>query len=181
MQKRVIIFTVIFILLSMSALATEMDDYCGMVFECQKADDGYWFDCYYDEGTEDCRCFVGDFSECNVSRASSVQMTPQEINLTVIPEEPELTGFAVAGEYTTKLFSSVKGMGLAAKAFSVVVLIMIVVLIFSGRKDSPEKDLKKARSYHKKAVRAHDKGDDDKAQKYYELSDYYRDKAHDNE
>ncbi len=47
---------------------------CGKEFECKPAGDGlFWFNCYFDASGNDCRCYKGDITQCDVKKSSFSQ------------------------------------------------------------------------------------------------------------
>jgi hypothetical protein len=161
---------------------TELDDSCAAMFECQKRDGGYWFDCHYDENISDCRCFVGEFSKCNIEKSSLYSMNITEMNLTISPHLllQDITAFAVAQNYGVKVIDAIVGSSLRTKLFTLIMIIAVVMVIYHRTRESPEKNIRKARHYHKLAEKMYEKGDEEKAAKYYELANYHREKAHEN-
>jgi len=76
------------------------------------------------------------------------------------------------------LASNVLGLKLWIKiAISVAIVIIALIVWASLFKDSKRNNMRRARKLHKKAKKAHDKGDEDKATALYQRSAEYREKA----
>lgn len=57
-----------------------------------------------------------------------------------------------------------------------VMIVLIIVLIYFRTRETPENNIKKARRYHKLAEKHHERGNEEKSKKYFEMSRYYREK-----
>ena len=60
---------------------------CTKRLECRQKpgeNNSYWFNCFYDFSINDCRCYVGDYSNCNVTAASTSQGTGGSLNYMLI-------------------------------------------------------------------------------------------------
>jgi hypothetical protein len=154
-----------------------LSDECALQFECQKANNGYWFDCRYEINTSGCRCFVGDFSSCNISRSS----VKSAVTNSDEKSSPGITALTMAKSYSVKVVNIIVGASLRAKVLILALVVMLLALVIFLVRDNTEKNLKRAIRYHKAAEEAYKKGDSEKSEKYHELSNYYREKAHENE
>ncbi|MFH1182177.1 MAG: hypothetical protein V1702_04420 [Candidatus Woesearchaeota archaeon] len=151
---------------------------CAKQFECQKSGQSYWFDCKYDTETSDCRCFLGEFSKCDLSRSTVVIAASNES----VPKAPFwITTLAVAKDYSGKAANLAVNASIRAKIMALAALALLVALVYFSTRDSSGKDLKRAVHYHKLAEKSYEKGDLEKSKEYYELSNYHREKAHENE
>lgn len=147
---------------------------CARQYECQKSGQGYWFECGYDEASSDCRCYLGEFSRCNVSRSNISISTPAK-------QSSWITAWAVAKVYSGKAAAMAINSSLRVKVSVLGALMLLIAFVYFSRRDDSGRDLKRAAHYHKLAENAYGKGDSEKSQKYYELSNYYREKGHQDE
>ena len=158
------------------------NNYCSVLYECKEAPQGeYYFDCYLDKDANNCKCFIGAFGRCRMEK-SSVKTRPPEIEKnetintnqsTVIAELPLNQTKEPAKKMPVKeiLFGG-------AGAIVILLLIVIILAILVMRmRNTPENNLRRARNYHHKAEKLHEKGKDERAKHYYALAEKYRKKA----
>jgi len=161
---------------------TQLNDRCAQLYECQKREIGYWFDCHYDENIGDCRCYTGEFSKCNVSQSTLYSLDVTEVNLSIGAELPrpleDLPFFAVAKNYGGKAFDWAQQTSFKTKLFALLLFGATITIIYYRNHASVDKDLKKAQKHHRLAEKAHKKGQEEKAAKHYELAEYHREKVH---
>ncbi len=50
------------------------DEACILSYECKlKEQNSYWFDCAYNETQQSCKCYVGDYSECDSEKVAELE------------------------------------------------------------------------------------------------------------
>ncbi|MEK6837044.1 MAG: hypothetical protein AABX69_00195, partial [Nanoarchaeota archaeon] len=112
----------------------ERNEKCKEELECTKRSAvEYWFDCYFDESNQQCRCFVGTIDNCpHLKKAEEVEQ-PNLTNATAAPVE-------------------VKGEAVSSWYYALVAFVVFVVLFFAYRtlfvkeeKEKPEKEAERQR------------------------------------
>jgi len=158
------------------------NNYCSVLYECKEALRGdYYFDCYLDKDANNCKCFIGDFGRCRMEKSSVTTRPPkveknETINIsqgTVIAELPLNQTTEPAKKLPIKkiLFG---GLGTIVILLIIVILLAIIVM---RMRDTPDNNLRRARNYHHKAEKLHEKGKEERAKHFYALSEKYRKRA----
>jgi hypothetical protein len=153
-----------------------MDEWCKLQYECKQRRDGkYWFKCYYDRKDEKCRCYVTSYL---CAENITVNETISNVSESVTDyESAQQQGFFA--DATKKIGSAVKlayrNRVVRIAVPAAVIIALLTVYLFN--RDSPANNLRKARKYHKLGERHHNKGQEDKAKRYYELAQIFREKA----
>ncbi len=125
--------------------APSSDSECVELLECQQRADGqFGFDCYFDNASSQCRCFVGGIEKC-----------PQ---LLVENESARVSESAMEGK------EEAKGKAPGARYYGIVAFIVLIVAFFAYRalfvkEDNEEKKEEKAEKAGKaqKAEKSHEK------------------------
>ncbi|MBI2581092.1 hypothetical protein HYV85_04800 [Candidatus Woesearchaeota archaeon] len=91
----------------------EKNQNCKRQLECTKRSDSeYWFDCYFDDASQQCRCFVGGIDKCP-------QLLVENESVAAAPAEGEKEGE--------------KGKAPGLRYYGAVVFVVLVVLFFAYR------------------------------------------------
>jgi DNA repair exonuclease SbcCD ATPase subunit len=101
----------------------QLEENCTKAFECKKADGGFFYDCYYDNLTKDCRCYTGSTAKCKVT-----EPTELVVNNTQVPAASKPWYENVKYRYAL-LF--------------VIAAIILVLILLSMRKEGKEEGGKK--------------------------------------
>ena len=168
-----VILLILPIAFALNQTLEELDAECAKQLECNETNGEYFFDCHFNEQLGECRCFTGDFSKCNAS---------DEADSSVAAAPPGESFFSRAKWYAISVYDAAKNTPFWVKIAALTAVIVILLgAYYLVRSEMPDKDLSKARRYHRIATKAHDKGKEEKAEKYYELANYHRERAHENE
>jgi len=164
----------------------DLNDWCSYRFECQPHGKDFWRNCFYDPNIHDCRCYVGAFADCRLEKSAVVieEPEPAEKNITEeiaqeTEEEKEPGIFESAINRLRNFWSWFVGLqrfkseGLVA----LVATVIVVGVLYYFLRDSPANNLRRARRYHKLAEKHHNKGNEEKAQLYYEMAEIHRERA----
>jgi len=75
------------VLQNYTAGLNEKNTDCIKNLECRQKpgeNNSYWFNCFYDVNINDCRCYVGDYSDCNATAVSTSQGAGSSLNYMLI-------------------------------------------------------------------------------------------------
>jgi len=159
------------------------NNYCSVLYECKEASGGdYYFDCYLDRDANNCKCYIGAFGRCRMEK-SSVRTRPpkaeENVTLNISEEKPIITELPLNQTKEPPKKLPVKKILFGGVGTIVIVLIIVIILavIVMRMRDTPENSLRRARNYHHKAEKLHEKGKEERAKHYYALAERYRKRA----
>ncbi len=76
-----------------------------------------------------------------------------------------------------ELMGSLRQLSTSAKIAIVASILLGAFLLYLRARDTAENNIRRARNFHKKALEFHEKGNEEEAQKYYDMASQYREKA----